>query len=74
MIVRGKLFIYVVKFKKNDKQYEFAFGNLDTVRVHLTYGWHLPFDESKVTESDSNGIIYNQDEIIIEQIGFIREK
>ncbi len=73
MIVRGKPFIYVVKFKKNDKQYEFAFGNLDTVRVHLTYGWQLPYDESKVIDSDKNGIIYNQDGIVIEQISLVKE-
>ena len=68
----GKAFIYVVKFSKNNKSYEYAFTSLDQVRVHLTYGWELPYDESKLIDTDSNGVIYDQDGITITQTGLVK--
>lgn len=69
----AKTFIYKVNFTHNDKEYELAYESVDLVRIHLVHGWKLPFDESKVIKSDDNGIIYNQDGITVEQIGFVRE-
>ena len=69
----AKTFIYKVNFTYNGIERELAYETIDLVRIHLQHGWQLPFDEMKVVESDDNGIIYNQDGIIVEQIGFVRE-
>lgn len=69
----AKTFIYKVNFTFNGKEKELAYETLDLVRIHLQYGWNLPFDEMKVIKSDDNGVIYNQDGIIVEQIGFLKE-
>lgn len=69
----GKTFIYKVNFTFNGIERELAYETIDLVRIHLKYGWQLPFDETKVIKSDDNGIIYNQDGITVEQIGFVRE-
>lgn len=65
-------FIYLVKFTKGEKQYEFAFADLNQVRIHLIHGWDLPYDESKIEKLDTKGVIYNQDNIVIKQIGIVR--
>ena len=69
----GKTFIYKVNFTCNGIERELAYETIDLVRIHLQHGWKLPFDETKVIKSDDNGIIYNHDGIIVEQIGFLRE-
>jgi hypothetical protein len=69
----AKIFIYKVNFTHNGKEYELAYETIDLVRIHLVHGWRLPFDETKVIKSDDNGIIYNQDGITVEQIGFLKE-
>ena len=66
-------FIYLVKFKsKGGKEYEIAFPDLDQVRIHLVHGWDLPYDESKIEKLDTSGVIYNQDNIVIRQVGVVR--
>lgn len=69
----AKTFIYKVNFTYNGIERELAYESVDLVRIHLQHGWKLPFDETKVIKSDDNGIIYNHDGIIVEQIGFVRE-
>ena len=68
----GMTFVYIVKFSKNNKPYEYAFTSLDHVRVHLTYGWELPYDESKLIDTDSKGVIYDQDGITITQMRLVK--
>ena len=67
MILKGE-FLYLVNFSKNGKDYEMLFVDLNQVRIHLTYGWDLPFDESEVIKSDKKEIIYDKDGIKIKQI------
>jgi hypothetical protein len=69
----AKTFIYKVNFTYNGIERELAYESVDLVRIHLVHGWNLPFDEAKVIKSDDNGIIYNQDGITVEQIGFLKE-
>jgi hypothetical protein len=64
--------IYIVEFEKNGINYSRAFTDLDQVRIHLIHGWELPYDESKIEKLDTKGIIYNQDNIVIKQIGIVR--
>jgi hypothetical protein len=66
-----KRYIYIVSFSKG-KVYNRAFADLDKLRQHLVYGWELPFDESKITDTGQDReIIYSQDNITIEKVVLI---
>ena len=63
-----KRYIYILTFFKG-KEFNLAFGNLDKLRQYLVYGWELPFDENKITDTGQNReIIYSQDNITIEKV------
>jgi hypothetical protein len=64
--------IYIVEFEKNGINYSRAFTDLDQVRIHLIHGWELPYDESKLIQLDTSGVIYDQDDITIRQVGVVR--
>lgn len=62
---------YIVEFEKNGVKYGRAFTDLDQMRVHLIHGWDLPYDESRLIQSEQCGVIYDHEGIKITQVGLV---
>ena len=64
-------YIYILTFFKGN-DFNLAFGHLDKLRQYLVYGWDLPFDESKITDTGQyREIIYAQDNITVEKVALV---